>query len=137
MNSQFIVQPNEPLLSLTKEEMPIIVPYSRTFTWLVFCALAGYIITRLPEKVVVFFQKPLGMFIIIFGVIHSSVDFNTSPSVLLKLIVSSLIYTILIQIIIHVLVILFGESEEIIIEREACNNSSTFSESTDMTNKVF
>ncbi len=136
MNAQFLVQPNELLLSLTKEESPIIIPYTRTFSWLVFCALAGYIITRLPEKVIRFFQKPVGMYIIIFGVIHSSVDFNTSPAVLLKLIISSLVYTVLIQVIIHILVILFGESEEIIIEREACN-LSTFSESTDMTDAVF
>jgi hypothetical protein len=136
MNSQFLVQPNELLLSLTKEESPIIIPYTRTFTWLVFCALAGYVITRLPEKVVRFFQKPIGMYIIVFGVIHSSVDFNTSPAVLLKLIISSLVYTILIQVIIHILVILFGESEEIIIEREACN-LSTSSESTDMTDAAF
>lgn len=136
MNSQFLVQPNELVLSLTKEESPIIIPYTRTFTWIIFCALAGYIITRLPEKVIRFFQKPIGMYIIVFGVIHSSVDFNTSPAVLLKLIISSLVYTILIQVVIHILVILFGESEEIIIEREACN-SSTFSENTDMTDAVF
>jgi hypothetical protein len=98
MNSQFLVAPGEKTFHLSND-IPI-VQYNRTFMWLATSALVGVIFSGINQNIVNFFQRPFGMFLMIFVTLHASVQFNTSASVLLKLTISSAVYMLIVQLLV-------------------------------------
>lgn len=96
---------NSPILQIKPSHRPLKSPISdlwiaqvaRILMWVLFSGLIGMIFTGLPPAVVEFFQKPLGMFLLITGIVLAGVNFQFSSQSLLVIIILSLLFTLVVQ----------------------------------------
>ena len=96
MNSQYDIIPP---ITLNHQLLP---PYVHTFYWIFLAATIGLILGGLPKQVVVFCQQPLGMFLIIYTTLLLDRNLKVDAESNLKIFISSIAFTIAIQIIIKV-----------------------------------
>ena len=102
---------NEKYIGLPKEN--VFVQYNRLFYITLYSAAIGVILLRLPKKIVTFLGNPLGSFIIIFLNLYAYNDFNLTKNVLKKMILSTFIITLFVQIFLYGANILFPEEQTV------------------------
>lgn len=96
---------DSPLLKIVPPGVPLRLPGSQTvigevvrmFIWVLFSGLIGVIFIGMPPALLEFYQKPVGMSILIFGIMMVGLNFKFNAEILFKVIAMSIGFTAVVQ----------------------------------------